>query len=302
MNLDTLILGVADGISYAGLLFLVSLGLTLIFGVLGVLNIAHGSLYAFGGYAASSITSFAIQHGTESTPLLFLSLILAALIVGVLVGLILEMGLLRYFHKKDPVIKLLITFAAFLIFEDIQKLVWGTSPYSAGEIVTRLGTVEIFDVVYTVYQIIVIPSIALIAYFSLNYFLKRTSLGRQTVAITHNSEVASALGVNVNKIGTIVFIIGAIFGALGGALAVPVSSLSPGIGAETIVVSFTVVATAGLGQITGTLITALLIGLARSIAVYVAPEFEVAIPYIIMLAVLLVRPNGLFTVAQSRRI
>jgi len=302
MNLDTLLLGIADGISYAGLLFLVSLGLTLIFGVLGVLNIAHGSLYAFGGYAGASITRFAIGHDMASAPILFASLILAAIGIGILMGLILEVGLLRYFQNKDPVIKLLITFATFLIFEDLQKLIWGTSPYSAGEIVTQLGTVEIFNVVYTVYQIFVIPSIALVSYFGLNFFLKKTSLGKQTVAITHNREVATALGVNVNKIGTFVFVIGAIFGALGGALAVPVSSLSPGIGAETIVVSFTVVATAGLGQITGTLITALLIGMARSIAVYVAPEFEVAIPYIIMLIVLLVRPHGLFTVAQSRRI
>ena len=302
MNLDTLLLGIADGISYAGLLFLVSLGLTLIFGVLGVLNIAHGSLYAFGGYAAASITSFAIRHDLASAPILFSSLILAALAIGVLMGLILEVGLLRYFQNEDPVIKLLITFATFLIFEDLQKLIWGTSPYSAGEIVTQLGTVEIFNVIYTAYQIFVIPSIALVSYFGLNFFLKKTSLGKQTVAITHNREIATALGVNVNKIGTFVFVIGAIFGALGGALAVPVSSLSPGIGAETIVVSFTVVATAGLGQITGTLITALLIGMARSIAVYVAPEFEVAIPYIIMLVVLLVRPHGLFTVAKSRRI
>jgi branched-chain amino acid transport system permease protein len=216
--------------------------------------------------------------------------------------LVLEVTLLRYFQKKDPVIQLLVTFAAFVIFEDVQKIIWGTSPYSAGEIVTRMGTIDIFEVTYTVYQVLVIPGIALLSYFGLNFFLKKTSLGKQTVAITHNREVATALGVNVKKIATLVFVLGAIFGALGGALAVPVSSLSPGIGAEMIVVSFTVVATAGLGQITGALITSLMIGMARSIAVYIAPEFEVAMPYIIMLVVLLLRPNGLFTVAQSRRI
>jgi branched-chain amino acid transport system permease protein len=111
-----------------------------------------------------------------------------------------------------------------------------------------------------------------------------------------------AMGVNVKKIGALVFVLGAMLGALGGALAVPVSSLTPGMGAEMIVVSFTVVATAGLGQITGALITSLMIGLARSLAVYLLPEIDVAMPYIIMLLVLLVRPNGLFTVAQSRRI
>jgi branched-chain amino acid transport system permease protein len=302
MNIDMVLLGLADGISYAGLLFLVSLGLTLIFGVLGVLNIAHGSLYALGGYSAASMTVFAMKHALDSTPVLLVVLVLAALVVGVLMGLLLEVVLLRYFQKKDPVIQLLVTFAAFVIFEDVQKLVWGTSPYSAGEIVTRLGTVELFDVTYTIYQILVIPSIALATYLGLLFFLQKTLWGKQTVALTHHREMATALGVDVKKIASLVFVLGAVLGALGGALAVPVSALSPGAGAEMIVLSFTVVATAGLGQITGALITSLMIGLARSLAVYLLPEFDVATPYIIMLVVLLIRPNGLFTVAQARRI
>lgn len=302
MNLDMLLLGIADGIAYAGLLFLVSLGLTLIFGVLGVLNITHGSLYALGGYTAASLTAFAMHHALDKTPVLFLVLLLAAVVVGVLMGLLLEVVLLRYFQKKDPVIQLLVTFAAFVIFEDFQKLVWGSSPYSAGEIVSRLGTVELFDVTYTVYQMVVIPGIALASYLGLLYFLKKTLWGKQTVALTHHREMATALGVDVKKVATLVFVLGAVLGALGGALAVPVSALSPGVGAEMIVLSFTVVASAGLGQITGALITALMIGLARSMAVYVLPELDVATPYIIMLIVLLIRPNGLFTVAQSRRI
>jgi branched-chain amino acid transport system permease protein len=302
MNIDMVLLGLADGISYAGLLFLVSLGLTLIFGVLGVLNIAHGSLYALGGYSAASMTVFAMKHALDSTPVLLMVLVLAALVVGVLMGLLLEVVLLRYFQKKDPVIQLLVTFAAFVIFEDVQKLVWGTSPYSAGEVVTRLGTVELFDVTYTIYQILVIPSIALATYLGLLFFLQKTLWGKQTVALTHHREMATALGVDVKKIASLVFVLGAVLGALGGALAVPVSALSPGVGAEMIVLSFTVVATAGLGQITGALITSLMIGLARSLAVYLLPEFDVATPYIIMLVVLLIRPNGLFTVAQARRI
>lgn len=302
MNLDTLLLGVADGISYAGLLFLISLGLTLIFGVLGVLNIAHGSLYAFGGYAAASLTAFAMRHAFDATPLLFAALVLAAVIVGVVMGLVLEVGLLRHFPSHDPVVPLLVTFAAFMVFEDLQKIIWGTSPYSAGEIVSRLGNVELFGVTYTTYQIFVIPGVALLSYVGLNFFLRKTTLGKQTVAVTHHREVATSLGIDAKRIASLVFVLGAIFGALGGALAVPVSSLSPGIGAEMIVVSFTVVATAGLGQVTGALLTSILIGMARSIAVYTAPELEVATPYIIMLAVLLVRPNGLFMVAQARRI
>lgn len=302
MNLDSVLLGIADGISYAGLLFLVSLGLTLIFGVLGVLNIAHGSLFAFGGYAAASCTTYFIAHDMSTAPMLFLALLMAAGAVGIVLGLIIEVLILRYFQKQDPVILLLVTFAAFLMFEDVQKLIWGASPYSAGDIVAALGTLDVFGVTYTYYQVVAIPVIALISYFGLNFFLNSTSLGKQVVAITFNREVATSLGINSKKIATLVFVLGAIFGALGGALSVPVISISPGIGAEMIVVSFTVVATAGLGQITGALITSIMIGLARSLAVYIAPEFEVAMPYIIMLGVLLIRPNGLFTVAQARKI
>ena len=114
--------------------------------------------------------------------------------------------------------------------------------------------------------------------------------------------MATALGINAKRIGLLTFVLGATLGALGGAMAAPTTSLVPGVGTDMIVLSFSVVATAGMGQITGALIASLLIGIARSIAVYTAPEVEVAVPYLIMVMVLLVRPNGLFTVAQARRI
>ncbi|NDA84196.1 MAG: branched-chain amino acid ABC transporter permease, partial [Burkholderiaceae bacterium] len=107
-----------------------------------------------------------LEHATRVLPL------------GVGMGLLLEVGLLRYFQEKDPVLQLLVTFAAFVMFEDLQKLIWGTSPYSAGELVMRLGTIEVFNVTYTTYQVVVIPCIALISYVGLNFFLKQTSLGK----------------------------------------------------------------------------------------------------------------------------
>lgn len=301
MTIDLLILAAADGFSYAGLLFLVSLGLTLIFGVQGILNVAHGSLYAFGGYTAATLAIWAAEKQAP-TWMLLAALVLAALVVGVILGGILEIGLLRRVQNKDPVLQLLVTFAAFLIFEDLQRLIWGVAPYSSAEVVSRLGNFDIFGIAYTVYQLLLIPAVAFGVYLGLLFALRRTRLGKQIIAVTHHREVAMALGINAKKIGLIAFIVGAFLGALGGALAAPTTSLVPGVGTDMIVLSFSVVATAGLGQITGALITALLIGLARSIAVYTAPELEVAVPYLIMVAVLLVRPNGLFTVAQARRI
>ena len=302
MNLDLLPLALADGFSYAGLLFLVALGLTLIFGVMRILNVAHGALYAFGGYTAASLVQFIMGRGDPPTILLIVALFAAALVVGAALGCLLEIGLLRRVQDKDPVLQLLISFGAFLILDDVQLLIWGGSPYTASEVSGRLGTIELFGVTYTTYQLLLIPIVALCAYGLLQYFLRYTRIGRQVVAVTHNAEVATALGIHAKRIRLVTFVVGAILGALGGALSVPTTSLVPGVGTDMIVLSFSVVATAGLGQITGALIAALMIGMARSVAVYTFPELEVVVPYLIMVLVLLIRPYGLFTVAQARKI
>ena len=303
MNADLFLLALADGFSYAGLLFLVALGLTLIFGVLGILNVAHGSLYAFGGYTAATFVTWSLGSGGEApTALLLASLVAAALLIGIVLGVVLERGLLQRVEGKDPVVQLLITFAAFMILEDVLRLIWGTQPYSASEVVTRLGTVDVFGATYTNYQLFLIPGVALLAYGTLQYFLRNTRVGKQMVAATHNAEVATAMGINAKRIRLVTFVVGAVLGALGGALAAPTTSLVPGVGTDMIVLSFAVIATAGLGQITGALIAALMIGMARSIAVYTVPELEVVVPYVIMVLVLLVRPYGLFTVARARKI
>lgn len=301
MPLELLPLALVDGVAYASLLFLVSMGLTLVFGVMGILNVAHGAFYAYGGYAASTLVMY-LAAGTQSPFVLLPALFVAAICIGLVLGWVLEFTLIRRAHAYDPILKLLLTFGAFLMLEDIQRLIWGVQPYSASEVVGSLGNIQLGDITYTTYQIVVVPLTALLAYGLLEYFLKYTRLGKQTVATTHNREIATALGINVKRIGLVTFVIATCLGALGGALAAPTTSLVPGAGTDMIVLSFAVVATAGLGQISGALIAALLIGVMRSIAVYAAPEFEVAVPYIIMVLVLIVRPHGLFTVAQTRKI
>ncbi len=301
MTWDLLPLALVDGVAYASLLFLVSMGLTLVFGVMGILNVAHGAFYAFGGYAASSLVMY-VAPRTDSAFLLLASLFISAIAVGLILGSIIEFILIRRAQAYDPILKLLITFGGFLMLEDIQRLIWGAQPYSASEVVSRLGNIELGDITYTSYQLVIVPVTALLAYGLLEYFLRHTKLGKQTVATTHNREIATSLGINVKKISLVTFVIATILGVLGGALASPTTSLVPGAGTDMIVLSFAVVATAGLGQITGALIAALMIGIMRSIAVYAAPELEVAVPYIIMVLVLIIRPHGLFTVAQARTI
>src|SRR4051812_15138516 len=130
-----------DGVSYAALLFLVALGLTLIFGVMGIVNIAHGSLYACGGYLAATfglaIARFGLPHAL-ALPALFA----AALVAGSVLGALLEIALLRRILDKDPILQLLVTFAAFMVLEDLQRLVWGAQPYFVSDVVTQLGTVS----------------------------------------------------------------------------------------------------------------------------------------------------------------
>jgi branched-chain amino acid transport system permease protein len=300
VNSSLLVLALLDGISQAALLFLVALGLTLIFGVLRILNVAHGSFYAFGGYAAASVGTLMARG--DSIPLSLLALVIGALLIGLLLGAIIEYGLIRRILDADPVIQLLATFAVFMILEDLQRLIWGASPVAVTHAADAMGTLKVGVVTYTAYQLLMLPAAAVLVFFALRWSLGNTRFGRQIMAVTHHREVAQAIGINAQRIGFLTFCVGAVLGALGGALASPTTSLVPGIGGDMLVLSFAVVAVAGLGQITGTAIAALIIGLLRALAVYVAPEVEVLVPYLIMVCVLLWRPQGLFAVAETRRV
>jgi branched-chain amino acid transport system permease protein len=301
MNIDIFMLAIMDGLSYASLLFLVALGMTLVFGVMRILNMAHGSLYAFGGYVAASIGLWVAAAGVPPAWSLAV-LVLAAVLVGTLLGAAMEITLLRRIYDKEPMLQLLVTFAAFMIFEDLQRMIFGVQPYSYSAIVDYLGVVDVIGITYTRYQLFVLPGAAILIFIALRSFLKYSRMGKQIVAVAHHREVSMAMGINVKRICLFTFVVGSILGALGGALALPTTSWVPGSGAEMIVLSFAVVATAGLGQIEGALIAAVLIGLARSFAVYLLPEIEVLVPYLIMVLVLLFKPEGLFSVAQARRV
>ncbi|MBW8270930.1 branched-chain amino acid ABC transporter permease [Caldovatus aquaticus] len=304
---NTLLLGLAllDGLAYAALVFMVAVGLNLVFGVLRIINIAHGSLFAIGAYTAASLGLFFAARGLPPWAG-YVALVLAAALVGGILGPVIEAGLLRRIYGHEQVLQLLVTFALFMILEDAQKLIWGVQPVSSDAPLRLLGTVDVpfgEDVVpFTAYQLFVLPGVALATLAGLAWFLRRTLTGRVIVAVTTDREAATAMGIDARRVFLLTFTFGAGLAALGGALASPTTTLVPGIGAATIVLSFAVVATAGLGQIEGAAISALLIGIGRSAAVYLAPEFEVVVPYLIMVAVLLVRPQGLFGVVETRRV
>ena len=299
MNSTLFVLASLDGLSYAALVFLVSVGLSLIFGVLRVVNVAHGSLYAFCAYLAATLSLLV----TPISPwLTYPALLVASLVIGIVAGGLIERLLLSRVYGREEVLQLLITFAVFMIMDNLQRMIWGVQPIYAAEPLKLLPNVSIFGVSYTSYQVIVLPIVAVLALFGLRYFLRRTLMGSVILAVTEDREAATAIGINAQRVYLITFIIGATLAALGGALASPTTSLVPGMGTEMIVLSFAVAATAGLGQIEGTAITALAIGMARAFVIYLQPEFEVLVPYLIMVAVLLVRPEGLFGATKLRKI
>ena len=299
MDSTIAVLAILDGLSYAALVFLVSVGLSLIFGVLRIVNVAHGSLYAYGAYTAATI---GLAVAKISPWLTFPALLVASVLVGVVIGGLMERFLLRPVYGREEVLQLLITFAVFMIMDNLQRLIWGVQPIFAADPVKLLPNVSVLGVNYTSYQVILLPLVALATLLGLRYFLRHTLAGAVILAVTEDREAATAIGIDARKVFLVTFMIGASLAALGGALASPTTSLVPGMGTDMIVLSFAVAATAGLGQIEGAAVTALAIGLARAFIIYIQPEFEVLVPYLIMVLVLLVRPMGLFGTSKVRKI
>ncbi len=301
MDMMLFVLATLDGFSYAALVFMVACGLSLIFGVMRILNLAHGGFYAVGAYTAASCALGVAAQGW-SPWLQFPAIILSAVTVGVIMGSVVERFLFRRIYAKEEVLQLLVTFAVFMILEDVQRLVWGVEPYAATDTVVLLGSVEVMGVPYMSYQIFLLPGTAVAVLVGLRWLLNRTLLGRAIRATTEDREAAVAMGIDAQKVFFVTFILGTVLASLGGALSAPTTAVQLGMGAEMIVLSFAVVASAGLGQIGAAAITSLMIGMGRAMAVYMAPEVDVLVPYLIMVAVLLVRPQGLFGAVEARKI
>lgn len=289
-----------DGSVYASWLFLISAGLTLIFGVMRILNMSHGSFYALGAYSGAAMVGWYFTTGWVPW-LSFFVLIGSALVVGVVVGLLVERGLLRFMYGRDEVVMVLVTYAILLIMEDSIKLVFGVEPYFAYQPYMLLGRSTFFGLSFANYDFLLIGVSVLIG-LALWYGLNRTRNGKLLRVVIHDREIAGALGINVSKIFTITFLIGASIGTLAGALTAPALSVVPGIGIQVIVLAFAVVVIGGLGSITGALVGALIVGMARASAVHLYPELELFVIYAVMGLVLAFRPQGLFAVASARKI
>ncbi len=289
-----------DGLVYASWLFIVAVGLTLIFGVMKVLNVAHGSFYSIGAYVAAWSIGLYFNAGLAPAGS-FLLLALATVAVGLVLGVVLERGLLRFVYGRDDILVVLVTYAAFLILENLVLLVWGTDAYPAYQPVDLLGTTTIAEIPFDNYELAMVPLAALIG-LGLTWGLDHTRFGKLLRAVIYDREMAVAFGIDVGRLFTVTFVIGAMLGALGGAITAPTISVVPGIGVEVIVLAFAVVVIGGLGSVTGTILGALMVGIARAATVHLLPQVELFVIYAVMSLVLILRPQGLFAQTQQRRI
>ena len=284
------------GVFHAAVLFLVSAGLQVVFGVQKIFNLACGSFYALGAYAGVSAVAWFI--GAGGPPALFvLPLSVAGLLCG-LVGLAVERGLLRFVYERDETFQLLLTFAVVLMMEDAIRLTWGTAPRSTAGLYLVYGQARILGAAVPVYNLIVIAASLAIS-LGIGWLLQRTAFGRIIRASADNREMAEALGVDMRRVYARVFTLGTALGTLGGALVIPATAAMSEMGIELIVEAFAVVVIGGLGSMRGAFVGALVVGVLRAAAIAVYPELEMLLIYLIVIAVLLVRPRGLFGSAPA---
>ncbi len=280
-----------SGIFHASILFLVAAGLQVVFGVQKIFNLACGSFYALGAYMGITFVNIFLKAGLP--PHLFIIALIAAGLFMAFVGPIVERGMLKFIYGRDVHFQLLLTFALVLIIEDIIRMSWGSSPQSTKGLYLLYGQVNLLGAIIPVYNLVVIFASLVIAAL-IGFMLLRTKFGKIIRAAAESSEMSEALGINMKSVNLKVFTLGTVLGTLGGALVIPAISAMPDMGVELIVLAFAVVVIGGLGSIKGAFVGALVVGIIKSLAISFYPELEIFVIYLIVIGVLVCKPEGLF--------
>jgi branched-chain amino acid transport system permease protein len=288
--MDVVVIHVLNALLYASVLFLIAGGLSLIYGVMRIVNLAHGNLYAFGAY----VSAWAVGLASAGAPTALLLLILpAGALAAAAAGALLEPTLLRPFYKRAEEYQLLVTFGLLMIIDDVIRFLWGPYPLSASVVFENFGSFAIGDTIYPTYNLLVIVVGALAAVF-LWAFIYKTKFGVVLRATSQDMRMSAALGVDVNRTYVQAFMIGCFMAGLGGAIIVPSQSAVLGMGVDALILAFIVVVIGGLGSLEGALVGAVIVGVVREAGITWFPEVELAVLYLIAAIVLLIRPAGLF--------
>lgn len=273
-----------NGLSYGVLLFLLSVGLTLIFGMLDIVNLAHGSFYMLGAYAGLTMIA-----ATEN---FWLALVVAPLAVG-LIGALMERSVLRPLYRRPPLDQVLLTFGFIYLFEDLVKWIWGGRIRSIPPPDAFAGSVSLFGATVPSYRLFVIV-FGLVMAVALWWLVERTRLGSIIRAGVFDAEMTAGLGINIGRVFTGVFAFGAALGGLSGVIAGPIQSASPPMGAGILIPALIVVVVGGLGSLKGSLVGSLIIGQAETFGKAWLPGASMLMIYVVMALIVLLRPQGLF--------
>jgi branched-chain amino acid transport system permease protein len=291
-----------NGLQFGLMLFLLAAGLTLVFGIMDVLNLAHGSLYMIGAYLAATIA--------QATGSFWIALPLAALGTG-LVGLVLELVLVRHLYRRDHLAQVLATFAVILIANDVVRMIWGPAPRLLSAPAALSGPVELAPgLLYPSYRLVLI-GVGLVLAVVMYLMVARTRAGMVVRAGSSNREMAAMMGVRVDRLFAIVFVLGAMLAAVAGALLGPLLALEIGMGENILILALVVVVIGGIGSVRGAFLGALLVGvvdtagraflpavlgafLSGAAAAQLGPALASIAIYVLMAAVLFFRPQGLF--------
>jgi len=285
MDFANFLIQLLNSVQYGLLLFMLAAGLTLIFGIMGVVNLAHGSFYMLGAYLAWSLSSLS---GSLTLA------ILGGAILAVAFGLLLERALFRYFYDRDHLDQVLLTFGLIYIFEEMRSILWGDDVHGVQIPELLAASVPLTDnLSYPVYRLF-ISGVCVVLALGLYLLISKTRLGMKIRAGAFNRDMTEALGINIKRIHAVVFALGVGLATVAGMIAAPISSVYPNMGSQVLIMCFVVVVIGGIGSVRGALISALLVGLVDTFGKVLLPQLAGMLVYMLMAAVLLWKPEGLF--------
>ncbi|HYF41816.1 MAG TPA: branched-chain amino acid ABC transporter permease [Ramlibacter sp.] len=285
MDFANFLIQLLNSVQYGLLLFMLAAGLTLIFGIMGVVNLAHGSFYMLGAYLAWWISS---RSGSLALA------ILGGAVLAVVFGLVLERLLFRHFYHRDHLDQVLLTFGLIYIFEELRSILWGDDVHGVTIPALLSSSIPLTDnMSYPVYRLFM-SGVCIALALGLYFLISKTRLGMKIRAGAFNHDMAEALGVNIKRIHAVVFALGVGLATVAGMIASPISSVYPNMGSQVLIMCFVVVVIGGIGSVRGALISALLVGTVDTFGKVLLPAISGMLVYMLMAAVLLWKPEGLF--------
>ncbi|WP_068639132.1 branched-chain amino acid ABC transporter permease [Thauera butanivorans] len=284
MDFASFLIQTLNSLQYGLLLFLVASGLTLVFGIMGIINLAHGSFYMVGAYLA-----FVLSSATGSLVMAIVLGIPLALVFGA----ILEWALFSHLYKRDHLEQVLLTYGLILIFEQLRSLLVGDDVHGVAIPAFLDASIQLTEVMsYPVYRL-AISAVCVALAVALYYVIQRTRLGMMIRAGNDDRSMVESLGINIDMIYRVVFALGVALAALAGMLAAPISSVFPNMGSQVLIISFVIVVIGGIGSVWGALVAALIVGFADTFGKVLIPELSGIVVYVVMAVVLLWRPEGI---------